>query len=327
MSLIKNIFRTGLLKEHLINEVQSKNCGTHYIKQYMFESDFDPFSHLDTDTDGDNIIEDPIDESEDCILGFSNSNTKLEWPYFSLPAGYTCPFATVCKTFASKPDQKFSDGSSLKQGKEAEFRCYAARAQAQYPDAKNKVFRNLDLIVDAGKSGGVKGMADLIAKSIKYHGLDSSKLFRIHESGDFFTEDYFKAWILVAKQFSGTRFYAYTTSLKFWLSNEASVPSNLKLIASMDKNNSELILNNNLRYSVVVYSPEQAGELGLKIDVDDSLAWGTDDNFALLIHGQQPAGSDAGKAVADIKKSGVKDKMKQLYKKNRSAKLAKMQGL
>jgi hypothetical protein len=327
MSIIKNIFRKGLLKEHLINEVKSKNCGTHYTKQYMFESDFDPFSHLDTDTDGDHIIEDPIDESEDCVLGFSNGNTKLEWPYFSLPAGYTCPFATVCKTFASKPNQKFKDGSSLKQGKEAEFRCYAARAQAQYPAAKNKVFRNLDLIVDAGKSGGVKGMADLIVKSIKHHGLEHSKVFRIHESGDFFTEDYFKAWILVANQLSNIRFYAYTTSIKFWLSNEASVPNNLKLIASMDKNNSELILNNDLRYSVVVYSPEQAAELGLKIDIDDSLAWGTDDNFALLIHGSQPSGSEASKAVRDIKKSGVKDKMGQMYKQNRASKLKKLQDL
>tara|TARA_R110001592_G_C13073893_1_gene742048 strand:+ start:84 stop:1055 length:972 start_codon:yes stop_codon:yes gene_type:complete len=323
---MRKLLREGLLKHLTINEVVAGNCGSHYTKQFMFEEgeNFDPFNHIDG---GDEVITEPFDKSEDCVLSFQPGNAKLEWPYFSLPAGYTCPFATVCKSFAAKAGQKFSDGTSIKQGKEAEFRCYAARAQAQYPSANKSAFKNFDLLRDTNKEGGEVAMTQLIIKSFKHAGLEGTKVFRIHESGDFFSANYMKAWFEVAKTFPTTRFYAYTTSLEYWVSNRGSVPSNMKMIASMDKNNTEIIMSNNLRYSVVVYSAEQAGELGLKIDVDDSLAWGTDDNFALLLHGQQPKGSEAAEALKKIKSSGTGDKVKQLYKQNRAAKKDKLSKL
>jgi hypothetical protein len=77
----------------------------------------------------------------------------------------------------------------------------------------------------------------------------------------------------------------------------------------------------------VVYTPEEAKELGLKIDVDDTLAWGTDDNFALLLHGGQPAGSEAAKAIKQNKKTGTYDKIKQLYKANQKQKKEKLKNL
>ncbi len=95
----------------------------------------------------------------------------------------------------------------------------------------------------------------------------------------------------------------------------------------MDKNNAKSVIDNNLRYSIVVYSPEQAKELGLKIDVDDSIAWGSDENFALLLHGQQASGSDAAEALKQNKKAGVYDKVKQAYKQNRKSKLDKLRKL
>ena len=84
----------------------------------------------------------------------------------------------------------------------------------------------------------------------------------------------------------------------------------------MDKNNEDFILDNNLRYSRVVNSVEEAKELGLPIDVDDSLAWGSDDNFALIIHGQQPKGSEAAQALKKNIESGLYDKMKKIKKMN-----------
>ena len=46
-----------------------------------------------------------------------------------------------------------------------------------------------------------------------------------------------------------------------------------------------------------------AEDLGLEIDHDDSHCFG-DKPFALLVHGSQPAGSDAGAAIAQRKKEG-----------------------
>ena len=78
----------------------------------------------------------------------------------------------------------------------------------------------------------------------------------------------------------------------------SKLPKNFRLIASMDDDNKETILANKLRYSKVVYSVEQAKEERLPIDYDDSIACCKDTSFALLIHGGQPKGSDAGKAVS-----------------------------
>lgn len=279
----------------------------------LFEDDFDPFSHSSIAMDDAKPMDKPI-----CVLSISPGNAKLEWPYLSLPAGYTCPMATICKNFAAKPGQKFSNGKSLKAGPEAEFMCYAARQQAQYSKTAGKnAFSNLKLLTEANSAGGIQGMANLIIESIEYHGFAGTDVFRIHEGGDFFSSDYMKAWIMVANHFSRTNFYTHTTSLNFWIANKGSIPRNMRLIASMDRNNEKMIMGNQLRYSRVVYSVEEAQQLKLKIDYDDSLACCTNENFALLIHGQQPAGSEASKAVSNIAKSGVKDKLKTLHTANK----------
>jgi hypothetical protein len=199
--------------------------------------------------------------------------------------------------------------------------CYAARAQAQYPETNKKAFSNLSLLMTAQKEGGIEVMAKLIIDSIKYHGLENSKIFRIHEGGDFFSDAYFKAWIEVANTLSNIQFYTHTTSLQFWLNNRGSVPKNMNLIASMDEDNEETILNNKLRFSKVVYSIDDAKRLKLPIDYDDSLACCSDTNFALLLHGGQPAGTEASKAYMANKKAGNYDKLKALHKANKGKRL------
>ena len=312
-SLVNENFYTTIKDYYkLSGDYKEDSRNVNELYKYLFENDFDPLSHgghtnLDTTEVDKNI----------CVLNISKGNTKLVWPYLSLPAGYTCPMATVCKSYAAKPGTKFSDGTSIKGGPEREFMCYAARQQGQYsPTAGKNAFSNLTFLQQAGKNGGVEGMAKLIIDSIKYHGFDKVKVFRIHEGGDFFSSDYMKAWVMVANHYSNIIFYTHTTSLNFWISNKGSIPRNMKLIASIDKNNEHLVMTNNLRYAKVVYSVEEAKELGLKIDYDDTIAAFEDESFALLIHGQQPAGSDASKAVQRNKKTGADKKIKALHKAN-----------
>jgi hypothetical protein len=304
--IVKDYYK---LSGNLDEDIDNLNELYVYLKE---EEDFDPLGH------GAQVPDNAEQPKNICVLTFSSGNAKLDWPYFSLPAGYTCPMATVCKNFAAKAGEKFSNGKSLKAASdETEHMCYAARAQAQYPETNKKAFSNLSLLKTAAKDGGVQGMADLIIDSIKYAGLDHSSIFRIHEGGDFFSNDYFLAWIEVAKAFPSTKFYTHTTSLEYWLNNRGSVPRNMNLIASMDKNNAETIKQNDLRYSTVVYSIEDAKRLKLPIDYDDSLACCSDTNFALLLHGGQPAGSEASKAYVANTKAGNYDKLKQLHKANK----------
>ena len=58
------------------------------------------------------------------------------------------------------------------------------------------------------------------------------------------------------------------------------------------------------RIAYVVYTEEQAADLGLDIDHDDSHCFG-DKPFALLVHSVQRAGSDASKALSARKRQGT----------------------
>ena len=65
--------------------------------------------------------------------------------------------------------------------------------------------------------------------------------------------------------------------------------------------------NYGLRKAVVVFSEAEAEELGLEIDHDDSHAAKPslrNQDFALLIHGTQPAGSKAAQALNELKGKG-----------------------
>ena len=310
--------------KNLIRKILKEETEVYNIFE---DSDFDPFGHITDQNEEETELEElGFDLNKDCVLGFSKNNAKLEWPYFSLPAGYTCPFATVCKNFPARWEGPIKGGKfkrpaswdkNIKPGPQAEIMCYAARAQGQYPGANVQAFKNLDLLK---KMKTKEKMANLIIKSMEYHGLANTDILRIHEAGDFFSQDYLDAWIEVAKRMPQTLFYAYTVSLPYYMARKNSLPKNFKMIASMDRKNEQFILDNGLRYSRVVGSEEEARELGLPIDVDDSIAWGSDDNFALVIHGSQPKGSEAAQALKQNRQSGLYDKIKQAKELNKQKK-------
>ena len=136
---------------------------------------------------------------------------------------------------------------------------------------------------------------------------DDAGVIRIHVSGDFYNPIYFRAWLIVACRNPKVLFYAYTKSLPYWIENRTLVPQNMLLTASVGGRYDNLIEEHNLRSAIVVFSVEEAERLGLEIDDDDSSASDPsirDRSFALLIHGAQPAGSEASKALQTLKKNG-----------------------
>ena len=95
------------------------------------------------------------------------------------------------------------------------------------------------------------------------------------------------------------------------------MPNNLVLTASRGGRADHLISQHGLREAVVVFSEKEAADKGLEIDSDDSHAARPelrDQSFALLIHGVQPKGSEAAKALREIKeleKLGLKKQVKE----------------
>jgi len=225
-------------------------------------------------------------------LSFSIGNAKLkgDTAILSLPAGHSCPAALACLSKANKVTGKLTDGPA------SEFRCYAASGENLFPVVRKSRWHNFNLL--RGKTE--MQMADVIYKSLP----TKCKLVRIHASGDFFSQTYFDAWVSVATVMSDKIFYAYTKALPYWIARRGSIPDNFKLVASLGGKHDDLILKHNLRNVLVVYSEEQAHKLGLPIDHDDTHAWNYDGDFALLIHGTQPKGTQASKILYSLRRQG-----------------------
>lgn len=227
-------------------------------------------------------------------LKFSPGNAKLKGiPSLSLLAGWSCPFANECLTKVDLTTGKIWDGPQQK------FRCFSATQENIFPQTRAQRQHNFELLRSLSSP---QEMAELIHASLPN---PKKKIIRIHVSGDFFNQKYFDAWILVAKRNPEFLFYAYTKSIQFWVNRINEIPDNLKLTASIGGKQDSLVYQYNLKYNLVVSTPEEAAEKGLSIDHDDSHAYAQDKSFAILIHGTQAKGSQMGKARAALQKRGI----------------------
>jgi hypothetical protein len=239
-------------------------------------------------------------------LKFGRGNAKLagEIYTFSLPAGHACPGALRCMAKADRQTGKLQDGPSQT------FRCFAAGDEARYPNLRRSRWHNFDLL----KGRTREGMAALILDSLPA----DAKLVRLHVAGDFFSDTYFLAWMDVAKARPEILFYTYTKSLLIWLRNRSVVPDNFKLTASEGGKHDDLIESESLKFAKVLFSIEEARELGLEIDHDDSHAFASDKSFALLLHGTQRKETPAAKAMSALRIAGFngysqKTRRKQMH--------------
>ena len=241
------------------------------------------------------------------LLKFSTGNAKLgKRLILSLPAGYTCPHAGVCKTFADRTTGQILDLPQLSGTDADEYRCFAAMAETR-PNVRDARWYNWTLLKEImySPANAVEALTGLIELSIAVQPV--LELCRIHESGDFWTELYMRAWINAARNHSNRKFYAFTKSLSMWLNLKASMPSNFYLTASVGGTLDAMIpsnLDTFKRVAYVVYTEQQAADQGLEIVHDDSHCFG-DKPFALLVHGSQRAGSLASQALSQRKKDGM----------------------
>ncbi len=229
-------------------------------------------------------------------LKFSKGNAKLgkNIQTISLLSGWSCPFAHDCLSKAVMDET--TNKRTVVDGKHTQFRCFSASQEALYNGTYNQRKHNFDLV----KKKETDEIVDLITRSIP----KNTSIIRIHVGGDFFNQKYFDAWLQVAKNSPNILFYAYTKAIPFWIARINEIPENLKLNASRGGKHDNLIKEYNLKEAVVVFSEEQAEKLGLEIDHDDTHAYKQEKSFALLIHGGQPKGSDAMKAITTLKKKG-----------------------
>jgi len=246
------------------------------------------------------------------MLKFSNANAKIEAlknddelsEYltdkrkvysFDLLSGYSCPFAESCLSKAVvQPNGK----RKIQDGHKTQFRCFSASQEVQYTNVYNLRKHNFDLL------RGSDNMFDLLNSSLP----DNAGIVRIHVAGDFFNLDYMRAWYSVAVANPDKLFYAYTKSLRYW-QDVGPILHNFVLTASYGGRDDWRIDEYNMRFAKVVYSEQEAHDLGLAIDHDDSHAAKPslrNQSFALMLHGTQPKGSTAADALKVLKRDKVR---------------------
>jgi hypothetical protein len=240
---------------------------------------------------------------------FSPANTKLKKLYlnrrlarwlaggrkiysFDLLSGWTCPGARECKSHVIET----SEGKRIVDGPDTRFRCFSASREVIFAEVYNLRKANFEAV--RGKS------TEEILYLLRDAFPQNSGIVRIHVAGDFFSTEYFHAWMALAKEHPNVLFYAYTKSLRIVANNAVWIPPNMVLTLSEGGRYDHLIRDlPQFRTARVVLSNSESRRLRLPIDTDDShAAVPGGRSFALVIHGSQPAGSAASKAYELIRR-------------------------
>lgn len=225
------------------------------------------------------------------MLKFSFENSKLkklakylnlknkQVVGFDLPAGWTCKMANICLCRANRKTGKLTDG------KNAQFRCYAASGEAAFSMTRHMRWSNFDAL----RKLSLHDMVALIEKSLPLN----VKVVRIHSSGDYFSLNYFHAWLMVALLHPEITFFGYSKILDYVRIAKVTNLPNFKLTYSFGGKQDAELKDEPTSYVVKTIADGKKMHLPVSCvtnptDDFDFIMAGV--NFALPIHGTQKAG-------------------------------------
>ncbi len=162
------------------------------------------------------------------MLKLSDSNSKLKKTAkilkeltgkkakifaFNLPAGFNADGVKVC----------IGAGDCLEV-------CYARQARYMMSTVKAPRENNFAELEAIYTSGGVDAVTSALVFLV---GESKATHVRVHDSGDFFSSWYVKAWLSAMEQLSHVTFYAYTKSVPLFVGKAAKkLPHNFQLTFS-----------------------------------------------------------------------------------------------
>lgn len=215
-----------------------------------------------------------------------------------LLSGKTCPGAKDCRSCVV---EDIYGKRTIQDGPDTQFRCFSASQEICYPNVYNARLYNTDIMK------GLKS-SDQIAKMIMKSLPPNLGILRYHVGGDFFKLAYLRAAVQVAELMPDRLFYAYTKSLQHLARIDCvdlsigMIRPNFLVTTSRGGKYDHLIEPLQARTATVVFAEDQTG--GLPLDHDDSHAATVGGSFALLLHGVQPKGSEASKALVQLRGKG-----------------------
>ncbi len=137
----------------------------------------------------------------------------------------TCPSAGICGAF-----------------------CYAKNGTYQFKNVKKAHIEKLELVLNH-RDTWIKMMNDELSKKKYQNGY-----IRIHDGGDFFSEQYAIDWLDIANKNPNVNFYSYTKEVSLFKNKiKDLIPKNFTLIYSYGGKEDNLIDKNTDRHSDVFY--------------------------------------------------------------------------
>jgi hypothetical protein len=121
--------------------------------------------------------------------------------------------------------------------------CYARSGTYNFSNVKRRHIQNLEYILE-DPDGWFNQMLEEVQKPKM-----AGKHIRIHDAGDFFTEDYLHLWIKIAELTPEVTFYCYTKEVTLF--KRQKFPSNFKYLFSMGGKEDHLIDLENDRHAEV----------------------------------------------------------------------------
>ena len=188
------------------------------------------------------------------LLNLSTGNIKLKptdnskFLIWNIPSMTTCPNSTP----------------------ECRKNCYARKSEIRFPKALQSRILNK---IESEEPYFIERMIHSIyAYANKKSWQNKTIYFRIHESGDFYSQEYFNKWVDIASYFNELEyssidivFLAYTKSFDFVLNRYGAIPDNLIIRASIweDTSESDLELIKALNLPYFTALPKDADFTGI----------------------------------------------------------------
>lgn len=169
------------------------------------------------------------------------NNENVRFMIWNLPAVVTCPYRTAM----------------------CEKSCYARKAERVYPQVLPSRLENLE---DSKKESFAAYMIRTIEYYLAKKSFNGKKVyFRIHESGDFYNQEYFNKWMEIIRYFENDPrivFEAYTKSIRYAIAAGYGIsdfPSNFIVRASVwdDTKVEELELIERYNFPIYTAFPAQ----------------------------------------------------------------------
>jgi hypothetical protein len=126
---------------------------------------------------------------------------------------------------------------------------------------------------------------------------------RIHDSGDFYNEEYLDRWLRIMRARPKVEFYAYTKMVSLFKKRAKDLPKNFTVIFSFGGTEDRLIDVESDRHSLVFESELQLNAAGYAdASKQDDIALGSNPRIGLVYHGTKNIENTNWSKVPELKR-------------------------